>query len=156
MLSLWFFEIFVNFVKSTFLLFTLWWFFEIFANLVKPTTSFSTYAINKRKNSKKLYWTRPVWKYLDSSKIPLKAKLDSTYSLVEFFGRAWKFFSSNYYFQSGQHVVLLHILTALSSQFFLDEAWKRDILSLKIKCKQNDEGCDWTGELREYQVTSSW
>ena len=41
-------------------------------------------------------------------KIPLTAKLDSAYGLVQF-SLSSEFFSSNY-FQIGQHVVLLHIL----------------------------------------------
>ena len=41
-------------------------------------------------------------------KIPLTAKLDSAYGLVQFWLSS-EFFSSNY-FQIGQHVVLLHIL----------------------------------------------
>ena len=40
-------------------------------------------------------------------KIPLAAKLDSAYDLVQFWLSS-EFFSSNY-FQIGQHVVLLHI-----------------------------------------------
>ena len=40
-------------------------------------------------------------------KIPLTAKLDSAYGLVQFWLSS-DFFSSNY-FQIGQHVVLLHI-----------------------------------------------
>ena len=42
-----------------------------------------------------------------SQKIPLTAKLDSAYGLVQFWLSS-EFFSSNY-FQIGQHVVLLHI-----------------------------------------------
>ena len=41
-------------------------------------------------------------------KIPLTAKLDLAYGLVQFW-LSLEFFSSNY-FQIGQHVVLLHIL----------------------------------------------
>ena len=41
-------------------------------------------------------------------KIPLTAKLHSTYGLILFWLSS-EFFSSNY-FQIGQHVVLLHIL----------------------------------------------
>ena len=41
-------------------------------------------------------------------KFPLTTKLDSAYSLVQFWLSS-EFFSSNY-FQIGQHVVLLHIL----------------------------------------------
>ena len=41
-------------------------------------------------------------------KIPLTAKLDSAYGLVQFWLSS-EFFSSNY-FQIGQHVVLLHLL----------------------------------------------
>ena len=41
-------------------------------------------------------------------KIPLTAKLDSAYGLVQFWLSS-EFFSSNY-FQIGQQVVLLHIL----------------------------------------------
>ena len=40
-------------------------------------------------------------------KIPLTAKLDSAYGLIQFWLSS-EFFSSNY-FQIGQHVVLLHI-----------------------------------------------
>ena len=40
-------------------------------------------------------------------KIPLTAKLDSAYGLVQYWLSS-EFFSSNY-FQIGQHVVLLHI-----------------------------------------------
>ena len=40
-------------------------------------------------------------------KIPLTAKLDSAYGLVQFWLSS-EFFSPNY-FQIGQHVVLLHI-----------------------------------------------
>ena len=44
-------------------------------------------------------------------KIPLTAKLDSAYGLVQFWLSS-EFFSSNY-FQIGQHVVLLRILIAV-------------------------------------------
>ena len=43
-------------------------------------------------------------------KLPLTAKLDSACGLVQFWLSS-EFFSSNY-FQIGQHVVLLHILTS--------------------------------------------
>ncbi|XP_078371051.1 TNF receptor-associated factor 6-like isoform X1 [Oculina patagonica] len=32
--------------------------------------------------------------------------------------------------------------------YYPDKAWARDILGLRIKCKQNATGCDWIGELR--------
>ncbi|XP_067054589.1 TNF receptor-associated factor 4-like isoform X2 [Acropora muricata] len=32
--------------------------------------------------------------------------------------------------------------------FFTDKAWTRDILSLRVKCKQSKRGCDWIGEVR--------
>lgn len=35
--------------------------------------------------------------------------------------------------------------------FFRDVAWERDILSLRVKCKMNERGCDWTGQLRHYE-----
>ncbi|XP_015776101.1 PREDICTED: TNF receptor-associated factor 6-like [Acropora digitifera] len=35
--------------------------------------------------------------------------------------------------------------------FFHDVAWKRDILSHRVKCKRNERGCDWIGELRDYE-----
>ena len=41
-------------------------------------------------------------------KIPLTAKLDSAYGLIQFW-LSEEFFESNY-FQIGQHLVLLHIL----------------------------------------------
>ena len=47
-------------------------------------------------------------------KIPLTAKLDSACGLVQFW-LSLEFFSSNY-FQIGQHVVLLHILTHVYKQ----------------------------------------
>ena len=47
-------------------------------------------------------------------KIPLTAKLDSAYGLVQFWLSS-EFFSSNY-FQIGQHVVLLHIQITLDVQ----------------------------------------
>ena len=31
-------------------------------------------------------------------------------------------------------------------------AWDREILSLRVKCKKNEQGCDWTGLLRHYEV----
>ena len=37
--------------------------------------------------------------------------------------------------------------------FFPDMAWEREILSLRVKCKQSERGCDWTGQLRHYEVT---
>ena len=46
-------------------------------------------------------------------KIPLTAKLDSAYGLVQFWLSS-EFFSSNY-FQIGQHVVLLHILMVIGT-----------------------------------------
>ncbi|KAJ7355988.1 hypothetical protein OS493_027382 [Desmophyllum pertusum] len=33
-------------------------------------------------------------------------------------------------------------------QFFSDKAWARDILGLRVKCKQSARGCDWIGQLR--------
>ena len=44
------------------------------------------------------------------------------------------------------------IFVFLFIQFFRDVAWERDILSLRVKCKMNKRGCDWTGELRHYEV----
>ncbi|KAL9959365.1 hypothetical protein ACROYT_G032681 [Oculina patagonica] len=35
--------------------------------------------------------------------------------------------------------------------FFSDVAWKRDILSLRVKCKKSERGCGWTGQLRNYK-----
>ena len=49
-------------------------------------------------------------------KIPLTAKLDSAYGLVQFW-LSLEFFSSNY-FQIGQHVVLLHILISHVTPLF--------------------------------------
>ena len=49
-------------------------------------------------------------------KIPLTAKLDSAYGLVQFWLSS-EFFSSNY-FQIGQHVVLLHILIYTTRGYF--------------------------------------
>ena len=49
-------------------------------------------------------------------KIPLTAKLDPAYGLVQFWLSS-EFFSSNY-FQIGQHVVLLHILMVVSISHF--------------------------------------
>lgn len=40
-------------------------------------------------------------------------------------------------------------------QFFRDVAWERDILSLRVKCKMNERGCDWKGQLRHYEVMCS-
>ena len=37
-------------------------------------------------------------------------------------------------------------------QFFRDVAWERNILSLRVKCKMSKRGCDWTGQLRHFQV----
>ena len=48
-------------------------------------------------------------------KIPLTAKLDSAYGLVQFWLSS-EFFSSNY-FQIGQHVVLLHIQITAGDRF---------------------------------------
>ena len=31
-------------------------------------------------------------------------------------------------------------------------AWEREILSLRVKCKKSERGCEWTGEIRSYQV----
>ena len=45
-------------------------------------------------------------------KIPLTAKLDSAYGLIQFW-LSLEFFSS-IYFQIGQHVVLLHILIIIT------------------------------------------
>ena len=49
-------------------------------------------------------------------KIPLTAKLDSAYGLVQFWLSS-EFFSSNY-FQIGQHVVLLHIPEAYNLEAY--------------------------------------
>ena len=49
-------------------------------------------------------------------KIPLTAKLDSAYGLVQFWLSS-EFFSSNY-FQIGQHVVLLHIHIGINDQHY--------------------------------------
>lgn len=53
------------------------------------------------------------------------------------------------YFQQVIKSVFLFI------QFFRDVAWERDILSLRVKCKMNERGCDWTGQLRHYEVMCS-
>ena len=37
-------------------------------------------------------------------------------------------------------------------QFFRDVAWEREILSLRVNCKTNERGCDWTGQIRHYEV----
>ena len=56
-------------------------------------------------------------------KIPLTAKLDSAYCLVQFWLSS-EFFSSNY-FQIGQHVVLLHILIILNNNKFFNKAFTK-------------------------------
>ena len=38
---------------------------------------------------------------------------------------------------------------------FRDVAWEREILSLRVKCKQSDRGCEWIGQLRYYEVECS-
>ena len=60
-------------------------------------------------------------------KIPLTAKLDSAYGLVQFWLSS-EFFSSNY-FQIGQHVVLLHIHIGL---------YMTDHKSCLKRCIQNE------------------
>ena len=52
-------------------------------------------------------------------KIPLTAKLDSAYGLIQFWLSS-EFFQSNY-FQIGQHVVLLHILIATITVILLNQ-----------------------------------
>jgi hypothetical protein len=37
-------------------------------------------------------------------------------------------------------------------QLFSDVAMQREILSLVIKCRNHDNGCSWTGELRDEEV----
>ena len=54
-------------------------------------------------------------------KIPLTAKLDSAYGLVQFWLSS-EFFSSNY-FQIGQHVVLLHILIDAQNFKFMSASY---------------------------------
>ena len=54
-------------------------------------------------------------------KIPLTAKLDSAYGLIQFWLSS-EFFSSNY-FQIGQHVVLLHILI---NNYSTSARWKSE------------------------------
>ena len=39
-----------------------------------------------------------------------------------------------------------------TSQYFPDKAWARDILCLRVKCKRNDRGCEWIGELGHAEV----
>lgn len=34
---------------------------------------------------------------------------------------------------------------------FRDVAWEREILSLRVKCKKRNRGCDWTGQLQKYK-----
>ena len=38
-------------------------------------------------------------------------------------------------------------------QLFNDVAMRREILSLKVKCKNSSEECVWTGELRDSEVS---
>ena len=52
-------------------------------------------------------------------KIPLTAKLDSAYGLIQFWLSS-EFFESNY-FQIGQHVVLLHILIVTITVILLNQ-----------------------------------
>ena len=65
-------------------------------------------------------------------KIPLTAKLDSAYGLVQFWLSS-EFFSSNY-FQIGQHVVLLHILIHMHISIV------KSISILKKKEGEDNEG----------------
>ena len=44
------------------------------------------------------------------------------------------------------------LFSSLSIQFFRDVAWERDILSLRVKCKKSEAGCDWIEQLRHYEV----
>ena len=37
-------------------------------------------------------------------------------------------------------------------QVFIDNAIKREILSLTVKCDLYNDGCSWIGELRDLQV----
>lgn len=57
--------------------------------------------------------------------------------------------------QMQQHFKQDLIFVFLFIQFFRDVAWERDILSLRVKCKMNERGCDWTGQLRHYEVICS-
>ena len=45
-----------------------------------------------------------------------------------------------------------HFRILFASQYFPDKAWARDILCLRVKCKWNDRGCDWIGELGHAEV----
>ena len=39
-------------------------------------------------------------------------------------------------------------------QLFHDNFAKREVLSLRVSCHGDDEGCNWKGELRELEVSS--
>ena len=71
-------------------------------------------------------------------KIPLTAKLDSAYGLVQFWLSS-EFFSSNY-FQIGQHVVLLHILI-LNSPAYLSPSsiynFEKQSISIRLQVVTN-------------------
>ena len=65
-------------------------------------------------------------------KIPLTAKLDSAYGLVQFWLSS-EFFSSNY-FQIGQHVVLVHILIdRCSVSWNFDRKWESVFVTTWIR-----------------------
>ena len=47
----------------------------------------------------------------------------------------------------------LLILLCFFFKFFSDKAWARDILCLRVKCKQSATGCGWIGQLRHAEVS---
>ena len=69
-----------------------------------------------------------------TQKIPLTAKLDSAYGLVQFWLPS-EFFSSNY-FQIGQHVVLLHIHIRKSSGLVVKMSTSKPCHYVVLELKQ--------------------
>ena len=54
------------------------------------------------------------------------------------------------------YFTLFHIFyrTEFILQVYHDNAIKREILGLEVKCQNYSQGCTWTGELREAIVIS--
>ncbi|CAG2240948.1 TRAF6 [Mytilus edulis] len=41
---------------------------------------------------------------------------------------------------------------SVTADLFEDNAFKREVLSLRVKCNNHNIGCNWKGELRDYQT----
>lgn len=56
-----------------------------------------------------------------------------------------------FWFLSG-HTHNAHVHSHMHTQFYLDRAVQRDVMNVLVKCDYHIIGCNWTGQLKNWEV----